>query len=102
MGEEFDDGRPVTAATRGPVLHVYVADGCGGCRRARELVAELLLRCPGAAVELRDLAHLQPEQPLPAGLVGIPTYTVDGQVRWLGNPAPEELLDLVGAHGATA
>lgn len=88
-------GHPSPETSRGPVLRIYVADGCHSCHRARELVAELLRRCPGAAVEVVDLSRTQPEQPLPAGLVGTPTYTVDGRVRWLGNPAPEELLDLV-------
>ncbi|CCG02288.1 glutaredoxin family protein [Blastococcus saxobsidens] len=78
-----------------PVLQVYVADGCGSCRRARELVAQLLLRHPGAAVEVVDLSRTPLERALPAGLVGTPTYTVDGRVRWLGNPSPAELLALV-------
>ncbi|MDK3256731.1 glutaredoxin family protein [Blastococcus capsensis] len=78
-----------------PVLQVYVAGGCGSCRRAEELVAQLLLRHPGAAVEVVDLSRSPAGRTLPAGLVGTPTYTVDGRVRWLGNPSPEELLDLV-------
>lgn len=100
MGRGPDDGRPPPVASRGPVLRVYVADGCGGCRHARQLVTDLLLRCPDADVEVVDLAHTQPELPLPPGLVGTPTYTVDGEVRWLGNPAPQELLDLVGRRRA--
>ncbi len=90
-----DAGQSAPTASRSPALRVYVADGCGGCRRARELVAQLLLRCPGAAVEVVNVSRTPPEQPLPTGLVGTPTYTVDGRVRWLGNPSPQELLEVV-------
>ena len=90
-----DAGHPLPEASPNPVLRIYVADGCGGCRRARELVAQLVRRRPGAAVEVVDLSRTPAEQPLPAGLVGTPTYTVDGRVRWLGNPPLEELLDLL-------
>lgn len=83
-------GHPPPAAVR-----VYVADGCGSCHRARELVVQLRLRRPDADVELVDLTRSPAEQPLPAGLVGTPTYTVGGQVRWLGNPPPQELLDVI-------
>ena len=87
-------GDPPPAVWPGPVL-VYVADGCGSCHRARELVAQLRLRRPDADIELVDLSRIPPEQPLPAGLVGTPTYTVGGRVRWLGNPSPHELLEVV-------
>lgn len=76
-------------------MRVYVADGCGSCGRARDLVANLRLRRPHADVELVDLTRPVPEEPLPAGLVGTPTYTVGGRVRWLGNPSLQELLDTV-------
>jgi hypothetical protein len=79
-------------------VRVYVADGCGSCHRARELVAQLRLRRPDADVELVDLTRFPAEQPLPPGLVGTPTYTVGGRVRWLGNPSPQELLNAVDAR----
>ncbi len=45
-----------------------------------------------------DLDRLPPGQPLPSGLVGSPTYPLDGRVRWLGNPAADELLSVWDEH----
>ncbi len=45
-----------------------------------------------------DLDRLPPGHPLPAGLVGTPTYLLDGRVRWLGNPDPDELLSVWDEH----
>jgi hypothetical protein len=94
---EAVSSRPAPDAGHGPPapVRVYVADGCGSCHRARELVAQLRSRRPDADVELVDLTRSPAEQPLPAGLVGTPTYTVGGRVRWLGNPSPQDLLDVV-------
>jgi hypothetical protein len=49
-------------------------------------------------VEVVDLDRLPPGQPLPAGLIGTPTYLLDGRVRWLGNPAADELLTVWDEH----
>ncbi|MDP9407638.1 MAG: DsbA family protein, partial [Actinomycetota bacterium] len=43
-------------------------------------------------VEMVDLDRLPRGRMTPEGLVGTPTYVLDGQVRWLGNPSPGELL----------
>lgn len=45
-----------------------------------------------------DLDRLPPGQPLPSGLMGTPTYLLDGRVRWLGNPAADELLRVWDEH----
>ncbi|MDP9497025.1 MAG: thioredoxin family protein [Actinomycetota bacterium] len=79
-------------APAGPRLQVYVTAACGTCIRTQELVAQLRRSRPGAAVEVVDLDQLPPGHPLPAGLVGTPTYYLDGRVRWLGNPDPADLL----------
>jgi hypothetical protein len=86
----------------GPQLRVYVAVGCAGCVRARELVAQLTRDRPGAGVELVDLDRLPPGYPVPPGLVGTPTYVLDGRVRWLGNPAVDELLAVWDEHADAA
>lgn len=54
-----------------------------------------VLQRPDADVELVDLTRSGDEHPLPVGLVGTPTYTVGGRIRWLGNPSPQQLLDVV-------
>ncbi len=75
------------------MLQVYVSPACAGCRRAAELVAQVRRLRPGAAIRLIDLDEVAAEA-CPAGVVGTPTYVVGGRVRWLGNPAFEELLAL--------
>ena len=73
-------------------MRVYVAAACAGCIRARELVADLRRSRPRAAVEVVDLNRPSGGHAPPAGLVGTPTYVLDGRVRWLGNPSAGELL----------
>ncbi len=94
--------RPGPALPARPRLQVYVTAVCGSCVRSRELVAQLRRSRPGAAVEVVDLDQLPPGHPLPAGLVGTPTYFLNGRVRWLGNPDPAELLAVWDAHSDPA
>lgn len=99
-----DGGRPEQDAGYGrPQLQVYVTAGCLGCVRAGELVAFLRRARPGADVQTIDLDR-SPEA-RPAGLVGTPTYRLRGRLRWLGNPAEDELLaawdDAAGRDRAT-
>ncbi len=91
VGSDGGRAQQRTAPFRGPLLQVYVTAGCLGCVRARELVAHLRRMRPGADVQTIDLDRSPPET-RPAGLLGTPTYRLDGRVRWLGNPSSEELL----------
>ena len=54
---------------------------------------------PGAAAELVELDRTPPGEQVPSGVVGTPTYVLDGRVRWLGNPSPEELLAVFDRRG---
>ncbi len=105
MADVGSGSSPAAAATAchalpaRPRLQVYVTSACGSCVRSRELVAQLRRSRPGAAVEVVDLEQLPLGHPLPAGLVGTPTYFLNGRVRWLGNPDPAELLAVWDDHG---
>lgn len=74
-----------------PPLRIYVAPGCAGCRTALSLAEAVRHARPDHPVEVIDLAE-QPDEPLPPGVIGTPTYLLAGEVISLGNPDWEELL----------
>ncbi|MGH3951834.1 MAG: hypothetical protein ACRDSE_22405 [Pseudonocardiaceae bacterium] len=75
-----------------PALRVYIAPGCLGCRTALRRVDAVRRSRPGQPVEVIDLAD-RPDEPLPAGVVGTPTYLLGDQVISMGNPNLAELLE---------
>lgn len=83
--------RPAT-----PLLQVYVAPGCAGCRTALEIVEALRHARPDQRVDVIDISD-DPELPLPDGVVGTPTYLLNGRVISLGNPELPELLTKLDA-----
>lgn len=74
-----------------PALRVYIAPGCAGCRTALTMVEAVRRSRPAQLVEVVDVSA-DPEAPLPAGVVGTPTYLLGGQVISMGNPEFDELL----------
>ncbi len=77
-----------------PVLRVYVAEDCTSCRAALRIVDAVRQARPDHPVDVIDLSDT-PEQPLPSGVVGTPTYLLGQRVISLGNPDFAELLDLL-------
>lgn len=71
-------------------LQVVVSAGCAGCRIARDLVEAVRRLRPAQPVEVIDIGS--PAAPLPAGVVGTPTFLVGERVVSLGNPTLDELL----------
>lgn len=78
-------------STGRPVLRIYVAPGCAGCRTALTIAEAVRHARPGHPIEVIDLAD-HPNEPLPPGVIGTPTYLLAGEVISLGNPELEELL----------
>jgi predicted thioredoxin/glutaredoxin len=77
-------------------LEIYVADHCDNCAEALRL-AELARPLPGVEVLVVNLDTTT--DPVPARVVAVPTYMLDGRVVSLGNPSREGLLRLLGqAH----
>lgn len=74
------------------VIRVYVDDYCLGCKRAEELVQQLLADYPHLNLSTVNVAH---DPDVPESLFALPTWYVDGEVWMLGNPFWSELLDLV-------
>jgi hypothetical protein len=77
--------------TSTPTLRIYIAPGCAGCRTALALDEAVRHARPDHPVEVIDLAD-HPDAALPPGVIGTPTYLLDGAVISLGNPAWDELL----------
>lgn len=84
-----------------PALRIYVTAGCVSCRTALALAETVRRARPGHPVEVIDLAE-HPEEPLPPGVVGTPTYLLGDTVVSLGNPEPAELLSWLDSTGSTA
>lgn len=82
----------MTAPRTGPILRIYVAPGCAACRTARKLAEVVRHARPHHPIEIIDLAE-RPDEPLPPGVIGTPTYLLAGEVISLGNPDLTELLD---------
>jgi hypothetical protein len=77
-------------------LHVYVSETCWACEEARSIVADISGRFPEVHIELRDLS----DERRPSRVFATPTYVLDGQTIYLGNPTREELAEtLVAADG---
>jgi hypothetical protein len=77
-----------------PSLRVVVAPHCFGCARARALAAEAAARFPGLDVRVVDLDASDAQ--VPAGIVAIPAYVLDGRLLFTGNPTPAALFAALG------
>lgn len=71
-----------------PRLEIFVKPGCFTCEEARRLW-QALARFPEVDAHLVEIG---PDRPLPASVVAVPTYLLDGEVVSLGNPEPRALL----------
>lgn len=71
-------------------LQVYVADWCPGCDEARALARIMSSIFPGLHVQVIDIA--KPGAQLPKTVFAMPTYLLDGELLWLGNPRREEAI----------
>lgn len=82
-------------------LDIYVDDGCEGCARAEGLAKE-------ARAWFRELEvaihRLEAGATLPAGVVAVPAYVLEGRVIQYGTPERsqigEALVDALTARGA--
>lgn len=73
-------------------LEIYVADHCDYCGEALRL-AEVARTMAG--VEVRVINLDTTSDPVPARVVAVPTYLLDGRVVSLGNPSREDLVRLL-------
>jgi predicted thioredoxin/glutaredoxin len=74
-------------------LEIYIADHCDNCEEAFRL-AELAADVRGVQVRVVNI-DAPADAEIPATVIAVPTYTLDGRVISLGNPYPDELLCLL-------
>jgi hypothetical protein len=68
-------------------LDVYLTPSCFGCAEALRLAQAAASRFPRCVVRVVDLER-EP-QARPEGLVAVPTYLLNEEVLFLGNPRPD-------------
>lgn len=73
-------------------LVIYISDHCDNCAEALRL-SELARQLPGAHVRVVNLDTST--DPVPARVVAVPTYVLDGCIVSLGNPYPDDLLRML-------
>ena len=74
------------------LLQIVVSNDCPTCEESRIVALEMRERFPALQVDLIDLdaGHAVPD-----GVVATPTYLLDGTVVSLGNPHPEDLINMI-------
>lgn len=79
-----------------PTLAVYVAPGCWGCGRARQIATAIERSCLRVRVTVVSLGDgvVAPPQ-----VVGVPAYVLDGKVISLGNPDVRILVEMLNRQG---
>jgi glutaredoxin len=78
-----------------PVLHIYVQDGCPSCERAKRTANACEALAALVDIQVRPLDTLTEE--LPPGVVGVPTFVLNGVVVALGTPNCRELAQRLRA-----
>jgi len=68
-------------------LDVYISDTCWSCDESKQIVADVKPQFPGVTFELRDIR----DRRCPSTVFATPTYVLDGQTIFLGNPTREQL-----------
>lgn len=84
-------------------LEAYISDDCYGCGEAREIAEEISTRFPDVEVEIISLDALETQRP--SAVFAVPTFLLNGELLWLGNPrrkdAVQQVADLLReAHDA--
>jgi hypothetical protein len=80
-------------------LRVYIGAWCEGSAIAHELVQQVCSLRPQQPAEIIDLS--QQDAHRPAHIFGTPTYCLDEQIIFLGNPSLHELLATLDRHSTT-
>lgn len=74
-------------------LEAYISDDCYGCGEAREIAREISARFPNLEVEIVSLDS--PEAERPSAMFAVPTFLLNGELLWLGNPRREDAVQQV-------
>ncbi len=74
-------------------LQIYVSDCCPGSNEARAMAQMMSATFPELRVQVINLD--QPGTQVPMTVFATPTYLLDGELLWLGNPRREEAIDCI-------
>jgi len=78
-------------------LEAYISDDCYGCGEARAIAEEISTRFPNLEVQIISLDA--PEAQRPSAVFAVPTFLLNGELLWLGNPrrqdAVQQIADLL-------
>ena len=74
-------------------LDVFVAADCAASATARRIAADVARAAPDLAVQVVDVHAAS--ACVPAAVVAVPTYVLDGRLIHLGNPSPAWRSDLL-------
>lgn len=80
-----------------PRLDVYVSAGCWSCDESQRIVADMRDQFPSIRIALRDMAA----NPVPNNVFAVPTYVLNDQVVFVGNPTRQELATKLSAIPST-
>ncbi|MFN7984133.1 MAG: thioredoxin family protein [Vicinamibacterales bacterium] len=69
-------------------LTIYVSAGCWTCDGVGDVIAAVSAELPDLTVQVVDVDRAMPGE-VPEIVFSIPTYTLNGQVVSLGNPAAD-------------
>ena len=76
------------------VVEVFITADCFACVESRRIITELSATFPEITFELIDLT----EQIFPEEVFAVPTYKINGTVKFIGNPHPHKLKTLLIAE----
>jgi hypothetical protein len=79
------------------LLQVLVAEGCLTCRWAVRLAREVQQARPSHHVVVLDVSDGEVTD---HRIVGTPTYLIDGEVAFMGNPERDTLLTALDRAGS--
>lgn len=76
-------------------VDIYVSEGCHSCIYSKEVASVIRRDFPTVQVRLIDIfASLEP---VPEAVFATPTYLLNGQLWFLGNPSPQDVWERLSA-----
>ena len=69
-------------------LDIYIDESCGNCNEARHIAEHVRQQLPQIDVNLIEISGKRPDN-----VFAVPTYVLDGNTIYLGNPAETEIIE---------
>ncbi len=79
------------------IMQVVIADDCPMCVFSEDVVGFARRTYPNLKIDLLNLSN--PDTICPENIFATPTYLLNGQIIFLGNPSFEELGDCLESVG---